>query len=132
MQPLGDEHTHEVRLLARQRATLTWDLGKELSGHALFALETGTRVFFAGPHSPWQRPTNENTNGSAVRSPKLEVAGQPPNEGPRSAYVGADRVLRESRRAGGAFEPVQFAVQLVECPRVLHVVIIAQCGTSRR
>ncbi len=45
------------------RKTLTWDRGKELSNHALFALETGTRVFFADPHSPWQRPSNENTNG---------------------------------------------------------------------
>ncbi len=45
------------------RKTLTWDRGKELSGHALIALETRTRVFFADPHSPWQRPTNENTNG---------------------------------------------------------------------
>ena len=52
-----------TKLPEQLRKTLTWDRGKELSGHALFAIETGTRVFFADPHSPWQRPSNENTNG---------------------------------------------------------------------
>jgi IS30 family transposase len=52
-----------TKLPQQLRKTLTWDRGKELSGHIQFALETGTKVFFADPHSPWQRPTNENTNG---------------------------------------------------------------------
>lgn len=45
------------------RKTLTYDQGKEMAEHQRLALDTGMRIFFADPHSPWQRASNENTNG---------------------------------------------------------------------
>jgi IS30 family transposase len=52
-----------ITLPRQLRRTLTWDRGKEMVQHAQLRTGTGLGVYFADPHSPWQRSTNENTNG---------------------------------------------------------------------
>ena len=50
-------------LNAEQLKTITWDQGVEMAETARVRIKDGCEVYFCDPHSPWQRPTNENTNG---------------------------------------------------------------------
>jgi IS30 family transposase len=59
-----DAITRTITSLPEQlRRSLTWDQGSEMAEHARLRIEAGLQVYFCDPHSPWQRGTNENTNG---------------------------------------------------------------------
>jgi IS30 family transposase len=61
---VADAISQRITALPEQlRRSLTWGRGKEMADHARFSIDTGVAAYFCGPRSPWQRGTNENTNG---------------------------------------------------------------------
>jgi IS30 family transposase len=63
-QAVRDAIAASITTLPEQlRRSLTWDQGVEMAQHAQLRIDTGLQVYFCDPHSPWQRATNENTNG---------------------------------------------------------------------
>ena len=63
-QAVRDAITAQIGTLPEQlRRSLTWDQGGEMAQHVQLKIDAGIDVYFCDPHSPWQRPSNENTNG---------------------------------------------------------------------
>lgn len=101
-------YAKELGSLPREIAkTLTYDQGKEMSGHRQFTIDTGITVYFAHPGSPWERGTNENTNGlirryfpkgtdfSTVSTREIKRVQRELNDRPRAVldYAKPDEVI---------------------------------------
>lgn len=116
-----DAITHAMKTLPQQlKKSLTWDQGAEMAQHAQLTVDTGLQVYFCDPRSPWQRGTNENTNGllrqyfpkgtdlSAHRPSDLQAVALSLNTRPRKTLnwqtpaEALDMLLRSANQSGVA------------------------------
>ena len=116
-----DALTKQARTLPRELyQSLTWDRGKEMADHKRFTLDTNIKVYFCDPRSPWQRGSNENTNGllrqyfpkgmdlSNVDQNKLDAVARQLNERPRKTLDYETPAERFSQCVASMVETVTF------------------------
>lgn len=109
-----------LKLPASLRRSLAWDQGGEMAQHLRFTVDTGVAVYFCDPGKPWQRGTNENTNGllrqyfpkgrslAGIRQARLDEVADQLNGRPRMTLgwktpaLALSQLLKESTAVGGA------------------------------
>ena len=104
-----------ARLPQRLRASLTWDRGLEMADHASFTVATDVKVYFCDPRSPWQRGSNENTNGLLRQYfPKGKFNFTHTNQTGLDAV--ADQLNRRPRQTHGWRTPAEKLAELLRTP----------------